>query len=73
MDSTVSISLPPEDARALLVRYGWGICMENTTRSYTRPGQLSRAEGGIFGRDYLWQADEALADALTASLLRAEA
>jgi hypothetical protein len=62
--STVTVDLPVPVALELLVAAGWGICLHEGHRSYTRPTGRPRGEGGKCGPDYLWALDEALTAAL---------
>lgn len=70
-----TIHLTSEVADALLADHGWTVCSQDAqgraggvTLSYTRPGHPSRANGGRFGDDYLWERDEALTQALSAAV-----
>lgn len=68
-DTTATIYVRDDDVDTLLQARGWRPCVQRDRRglpftSWTRPGHPSRAEGGRFGRDYLWHRQEALELAL---------
>ena len=60
-----TIHLDPAVADGLLRSLGWRV-LGNDERGwqFVKPGRVARADGGAFGRDYLWERDDALTLAL---------
>lgn len=69
VEPSTGVHLPTELAEALLTARGWTKCEQALAVSWTRPGRKSRADGGTFGDDYLWEFPEALTEALAAEAL----
>jgi hypothetical protein len=63
----ISAHIEIGDAIAFLVKRGWQVEMLDTSVKGTPrqsalvlPGQRRRADGGVFGEDYLWDLSEAV-------------
>lgn len=65
----VTVDIPEVLAEVLLKSRGWTLEPCNGGNAYVKPGRQLRADGGAFGRDYLWDRGEALRLAIMADAL----
>lgn len=61
----LSVNITSEQADKLLTARGWQVVRVRGEVHFVRPGGRRRADGGQYGKDYVWQRDEALMVALT--------